>query len=208
MQPETLTALVVERIRDVPFREKRRLIALVGSPASGKSTLSEHLVKAIPDARVVPMDGFHLDNRILEERGLANRKGSPQTFDVRGLHHLLQRLQQEDEVFFPLFDRSRDVSVAGAGHIGQETKTVVVEGNYLLLDAPEWRDLAALWDFSIYLSVPENLLRSRLMQRWKDHGFSCAEATRKTEDNDLPNAQFVSRHLLPADLVLETPANG
>ena len=91
--------------------------------------------------------------------------------------------------------------------VAPDARLVVVEGNYLLLDAPEWRDLAALWDFSIYLSVPENLLRSRLMQRWKDHGFSCAEATRKTEDNDLPNARYVSEHLLPADLVLETPTD-
>ncbi len=207
MRPEKLATLAVDRVRDVPFRGKRRLIALVGPPASGKSTLSEHLTRAIPDARVVPMDGFHLDNRILEARGLADRKGSPDTFDVDGLRHLLQRLQQEDEVFFPLFDRSLDVSLAGAGHIGKSTKTVIVEGNYLLLDVPRWRDLAGLWDYSIYLSVPENVLRLRLMQRWNDYGFSRADAARKTEDNDLPNAQFVSRHLLPADLVLKTPVD-
>ena len=63
----------------------RRLVAVVGPPASGKSTVAEALAKRLTDqveeAVVVPMDGFHLDDRLLQKDGTQNRKGAPNTFD-------------------------------------------------------------------------------------------------------------------------------
>ncbi|MEP4198429.1 MAG: nucleoside triphosphate hydrolase [Aliishimia sp.] len=194
---------LVQNIEAVKTRNKRRLVALCGSPASGKSTLAVALEQAIPDSCVVPMDGFHLDNRILEQRGLLGRKGSADTFDRSGLLHLVARLSTEDEIIFPVFDRSLDLAIAGAGMVTSKTKTVIIEGNYLLLDRPGWRDLSTFWDFSIYLSVPETILRTRLMTRWHDHGISQDSARRKVEGNDLPNASFVTNNLLRADIQLE-----
>ena len=43
------------------------------------------------EAALVPMDGYHLDNAVLVERGLLPRKGAPQTFDVDGLARDLER---------------------------------------------------------------------------------------------------------------------
>ena len=69
-----------------PRRQARRVVAIAGPPASGKSTLAAGLVAAIRGAGVhsqlVPMDGFHLDNRILSDRGILDRKGSPPSFDA------------------------------------------------------------------------------------------------------------------------------
>ncbi len=80
------------------------------------------------------MDGFHLDNRILDARGLRPRKGAPETFDAAGFIHMIRRLATEDEVIIPVFDRPRDIAIAGAQVIGATTKIAVVEGNYLLLE--------------------------------------------------------------------------
>lgn len=190
---------VFAAIDQVPLTGKRRIIGLCGAPASGKSTLSEALTERLPNSAVVPMDGFHLDNRILSARGLLPRKGAPETFDVAGFAHLVRRLRHEDEVIYPLFDRSLDCAVAGAGRVGADTTTLIVEGNYLLYDGPGWRDLAGLWDVSIYLSVPQDVLRTRLMRRWRDHGFSEGDARAKVEGNDLPNAQVVADHLIVPD---------
>jgi len=60
-----------EQILTAPQSGKRKLIALAGPPASGKTTLSwalaDNLSQAGCSTSVVPMDGFHLDNRVLSD---------------------------------------------------------------------------------------------------------------------------------------------
>lgn len=202
MQLEEASAIVTKRVLELPASERRQLIALAGPPASGKSTLAEEVARNIPNACVVPMDGFHLDNRILATRSMLAHKGSPETFDVDGFRHLLIRLQQDEEVIYPLFDRGLDCAIAGAGRIDASIRTIIVEGNYLLLDAPSWRKLRSLWDLSVYLSVSQQILRQRLMKRWRDHGFSEADAATKVDKNDLPNALAIGENLIKPDMRL------
>ena len=197
---------LLEQILQSPRRQARRVVAISGAPASGKSTLAAEVVAALRGAGVhsqlVPMDGFHLDNRILSDRGILDRKGSPPSFDVIGLLRLVQVLGASQELYYPIFDRDRDLSVAGAGHIAPECDTIVIEGNYLLMDAPIWRDMARYWDLSIHLSCDEAELEARLIQRWVDHGLVPEHARIRTHSNDLPNARLVGQTALRADVVL------
>ena len=200
-----ITALLEQALKSTR-RQARRVVAIAGPPASGKSTLAAGLVEAIRRAGVhsqlVPMDGFHLDNRILGDRGILDRKGSPPSFDAMGLLRLVQVLGASQELYYPVFDRARDLSVAGAGHIAPECDTIVIEGNYLLMDAPIWRDMAKYWDLSIHLSCDEAELEARLIQRWVDHGLAPEAARIRTHSNDLPNARLVGQTALRADVVL------
>lgn len=148
------------------------------------------------------MDGFHLDNPILAERGLLDRKGAPQTFDAAGFRHLVARLHNEDDVYYPVFDRGRDIATAGAGLLDSGCDTVIIEGNYLLYDAPVWRDLLDLWDLSIRLDIPLATLKGRLVKRWRTYGASEEEATARMQRNDLPNAELVLASSLPADITI------
>jgi len=177
----------------------RRIVAIVGAPGSGKSTLAARLAAGLADAALVPMDGFHLDNRLLEAEGLRGCKGAPQTFDAAGFVALVQRLKAGGEVVHPVFDRGLDLSIAGAGRVEASTRLVLVEGNYLLLDRAPWRKLAGLWDLSVMLDVPMEELRRRLTARWQGLGRSPAEVMAHLE-NDLGNAELVLRESLPADL--------
>ncbi|SIR29173.1 fructokinase [Paracoccus thiocyanatus] len=177
----------------------RRLVAIAGPPGSGKSTLAAALVAALEDAVLVPMDGFHLDNDLLDRDGLRACKGAPQTFDAAGLVVLVQRLKAGMDVVYPIFDRPRDQAIAGAGRVGAGDRLVVIEGNYLLLDRAPWRDLAGLWDLSVMLDVPKEELRRRLTARWQGLGRSPAEVSAHLE-NDLANAALVLRESRPADL--------
>ena len=94
-----MTGDLAARIAALPLRGRRRLVAIAGAPTSGKSTLAERLVEELgPRAALVPMDGFHLDNRVLDERGLRPRKGAPETFDAAGFVRLVNALRQKDEV--------------------------------------------------------------------------------------------------------------
>jgi fructokinase len=200
-----ITALLEQALKSTR-RQARRVVAIAGPPASGKSTLAAGLVEAIGGAGVhsqlVSMDGFHLDNRILDDRGILDRKGSPPSFDAMGLLRLVQVLGASQELYYPVFDRARDLSVAGAGHIAPECDTIVIEGNYLLMDAPIWRDMAKYWDLSIHLSCDEAELEARLIQRWVDHGLAPEAARIRTHSNDLPNARLVGQTALRADVVL------
>ena len=179
----------------------RHVVAIVGAPGSGKSTLAERLVAGLDGAVLVPMDGFHLDNRLLDQEGLRARKGAPETFDAEGFLTLVRRLKGGGEVVYPVFDRTRDLAIAGAGRVAADRGTVVVEGNYLLLDRAPWREMAGLWDLSVMLDVPAKELRARLAARWQGLGKSPAEVTAHLE-NDLGNAKTVAGQSLPADLRL------
>ncbi len=193
---------LARKIGAVAYTGKRRIVALAGPPASGKSTLAETLERNDSTMQVVPMDGFHLDNALLIERGLLSRKGAPETFDVAGFIHLIRRLKTEDDVVFPRFDRSLDMSIAGAGIIRPETTTILVEGNYLMLDQPVWRDLRQIWDLSVGIDVSLQVLEQRLLQRWIDHGYTPRDAQAKAEGNDLPNAKLVLESAYPCDIII------
>ncbi len=182
----------------------RFMVAIAGAPASGKSTLAQNLAKELGEtAIVVPMDGFHLDDIILNARGHRPRKGAPFTFDARGFENLLKRIRAgEPEIAIPVFDRAMELSRAGADIVDEKAMIVLVEGNYLLLKQPPWNALRALFDFTIYLDVPKAELERRLIQRWLDHGFDMAYATNWIASNDLPNIEEVIAGSVAADVTI------
>ncbi len=186
--------------RSVP---ERFIAALAGPPGSGKSTLAAALVAALGDgARAVPMDGFHYDDAVLDARGLRSRKGAPETFDVLGFIHMMRRLRTEDEVAIPIFDRSMELSRAGADVVAAQDRLLVVEGNYLLLDEAPWRDLAPLFDLTVYIDVPEAELDRRLLARWAHYGRDPSEARTWIDSNDMPNIRRVTQGSRAADVVI------
>jgi fructokinase len=180
----------------------RVLVAIAGPPGAGKSTLVEALAADIDGAAVVPMDGFHLDNAVLEHRGILARKGAPESFDGLGFVNMIARLKQGGEVAIPVFDRARDIAIAGARVIGPDQRVLLVEGNYLLLNAQPWAALAGLWDLTIGIDVPLPVLEARLIQRWRDHGLTQAQAEARAMGNDIPNARQVLQESMLADVVI------
>lgn len=197
-----LVAQIVNRSKDLSGAG-RRMIALAGPPAAGKSTVAEELVTKLGEtATLVPMDGFHYSNEILDAKGLRARKGSPETFDLAGFKSLLSRLKTEPTVAVPTFDRTLDSSIGSSRLVEAAHQIIVVEGNYLLLDEPDWRDLVPLWDMSVFLDVPVETLTTRLIERWLTHGFNQADAEKKANSNDIPNAMRVVENRLKADLIL------
>ena len=184
---------------------QRFVVAIAGPPGSGKSTLAQRLNVVLPEdaSAVVPMDGFHFDDVVLDSRGLRPRKGAPETFDYAGFAALLKRIRAgEPEIAIPVFDRSMELSRAGASIIGSGVKFVLVEGNYLLLDEEPWSALSGLFDFSIFVDVPRGELERRLLERWRGHGKSDEDARAWIASNDLPNIERVLARRRRADLVI------
>jgi len=204
-QAESLPAEILERLSN---NDGRLIVAIAGPPGAGKSTISDYLREAINKgetgpAVVVPMDGFHLDNSILDERGLRSRKGSPPTFDCAGFGALLERLKNPNEdIVIPTFDRTLDLARAGASVVRADHRILLVEGNYLLLDEAPWTRLAPFFDMTIFLEVPFEELERRLIQRWIDHGHAQDAARERALSNDIPNAQLVVSASRKADYVV------
>ena len=201
----TVEALV-GRIWGLSRRVPRLRIGIAGPPGAGKSTLAAALVERLnrerPEAALVPMDGFHLDNAVLRARGLERRKGAPETFDADGFVNMVRRLGSEQQVVVPIFDRERDIAVAGAQVIGPDVRIAVVEGNYLLLREAPWYGLHGLWDLSVFVAPDGDELQDRLIRRWTDLGQDYAEARRRVRLNDLPNARLVLTRQARADIEL------
>jgi pantothenate kinase len=206
VRAQELAAELLKRAGSAP----RFIAGIAGPPGSGKSTLAENLLCELNTARpgcaaLVPMDGFHFDNAVIEPLGLLPRKGAPQTFDAEGFVAALARIRAgTGDVAVPVFDRTMDLARAGAALVKRTNPIVIVEGNYLLLDAPVWRDCAGLMDLTVFLRVPEDVLEARLVQRWLDHGLAPGAARQRALSNDIPNARLVAEGSLPADIVVDS----
>lgn len=189
--------------------ERRRIIGLSGAPGSGKSTLATFLTGLLGARGAhVPMDGFHLADVELTRQGLLDRKGAPETFDALGYAALLARLADRpgDVVYAPGFDRALEQPLAGAIAVPPEAAVVVTEGNYLLLDRPEWREVRRRLDEVWHVRVAEPVRQGRLLARHVAYGKTWEEARAWVLRVDEPNARLVEAAAGRADRVLDLSA--
>ena len=190
--------------------DNRIIIAMAGPPASGKTTCSLDLCHRLNELEsgicaVLSADGFHYDDMYLNQKGWRERKGAPHTFDVDGLFYVLQRLKlnTEEQIAIPVFDRKLEISRAAAASISDTAKIIIVEGNYLLLKEHPWTKLNEHFDLSIMLQVSERTLTDRLEKRWRDFGFSDKQVNLKLDVNDLLNVKLVCGKSAAADYIID-----
>lgn len=111
-------------------------------------------------------------------------------------------MQNEPEVVVPIFDRSLELSRSSAIIIPKESKVIIVEGNYLLLNLQPWTDLKNFFDTSVMIDCEEKILEQRLIDRWQNFNLSKDEINQKVYKNDLPNGVNVLRNSTTAKYYL------
>ncbi len=190
--------------------KSRFMLGICGAPGSGKSTLADWVVTqwnqdANDEAVLVPMDGYHFSNEQLVEKRLLELKGIPSTFDVASFLEKLAAIKNspEKEHGCPRFDRSIEASIPDAIKVKPHHKVIVVEGNYLLLDAAPWEKLKVLFDETWFIQADEDLILPRLISRHMSAGKSEELAQAKVNSTDLPNARLVAQCAPRADRIIK-----
>jgi pantothenate kinase len=185
---------------------RRFLLGVAGSPGSGKSTFSACLADALGpgSALVVPMDGFHLGNAIIDGTPLRQRKGAPDTFDVGGYLSLLQRLARRDEdvVYAPDFRRTIDEPVAASLAVPAALPVIITEGNYLLSADPRWQQVRAQLDEVWFVDTPHEVRLARLVERHMLFGMDRAAAEAWANGPDAANARLIEATRSRADRII------
>jgi len=187
---------------------QRSFLGITGAPGSGKSTLAEAIEADLaPEAVLVSMDGFHLRDTELRRLGRYRRKGAIDTFDAAGYVNLLRRLHSREDaiVYAPLFDRSIEESIGSAIPIPRDVPLIITEGNYLLLEDPDWRPVRDLLDESWYVEPGDEERRRRLIARHVQFGRAPHEAHERSHGVDERNAEIIKATKKNATRVVRLP---
>lgn len=151
------------------------VIGIAGSVAVGKSTVARILRDLLarwpetPDVQLIATDGFLYPNAELERRGIAHRKGFPESYDRRALLRFVSRVKSGvAEVSAPRYSHLVYDIVPGEKTFVRHPDILIVEGLNVLQPASMEHPLAVsdLFDFSIYVDA-----RTADIQNWFRHRF-------------------------------------
>ena len=213
---------LLKRLTELQQEKGRRiLVMLAAPPGAGKTTLLSFLEKLshereeLGDIQVIGMDGFHRRQEYLlchcVERGgkqvaMVEIKGAPVTFDLEKLTGSVRRVAAGEICGWPVYDRLLHNPVEDALRV--DSRIILLEGNYLLLDEDGWRDLAAYADYTVSIVADEAFLRARLIGRKMKTGVDETSAVRFVDFSDMPNARICLEKTKPADLQLLIDPDG
>lgn len=161
--------------RRVPF-----IIGIAGSVAVGKSTTSRILRALLqrwpssPKVDLVTTDGFLFPNAVLEERGLMDRKGFPESYDrARFVGFLADMKSGKPNVAVPVYSHLVYDVVPGEQLIVDRPDILIVEGLNILQPGELPKSgkpilfASDFLDFSIYIDAEMDDLRVWFMERFR-----------------------------------------
>ncbi|RDL34368.1 uncharacterized protein BP5553_07496 [Venustampulla echinocandica] len=201
----------------------RLLIAVAGPPGSGKTTsttaiariLNTRMKQSPPLAAVISMDGFHYPRSYLDTLPNAAeayvRRGAPWTFDAEGIVRLISRSRgvaasgKGEVMIAPTFDHALKDPIDDGLIIEPETRILIFEGNYLLVDEEPWSRIRELVDERWWVSVGAEEARMRVARRHVAAGIerNMVDALKRVDANDSLNGVYITEHSRDADVVIK-----
>ena len=151
------------------------IIGIGGSVAVGKSTTARLLQamlargKSKPKVDLVTTDGFLYPNAILEEKGIMNRKGFPESYDIKSLIQFMGDVKSgKPEVKAPVYSHLAYDVIQGEEQTICQPDILIIEGINVLQVKKETPLLVSdFFDFSIYIDAEEEHIRHWYIERFK-----------------------------------------
>ena len=167
------------------------VIGVAGSVAVGKSTFARILQALLarwpdhPQVDLITTDGFLYPNSVLNERGIMERKGFPESYDTRSLLAFLRAVKSgEAEVSAPVYDHIAYDILDGVEATVRQPDIVIVEGLNVLQVAREGVEFVSdYFDFSIYVDADV----SHIEEWYVDRFFTLRESVFKDPDSYFNN---------------------
>ena len=150
------------------------VIGVAGSVAVGKSTFARILQALLarwpehPKVDLITTDGFLFPNEVLEERGIMNRKGFPESYDTKQLLQFLRELKAgHPEVTAPVYSHV-EYNIVPDQHITvRQPDILILEGlNVLQVGTDSNEFVSDYFDFSIYVDADEQDIQGWYIERF------------------------------------------
>lgn len=155
------------------------IIGIAGSVAVGKSTTArvlQALLTRWPEHRKVALvttDGFLYPNRCLEERGIMNKKGFPQSYNLKKLINFVADIKSgQAEVKAPVYSHLVYDIVENEEIVIDSPDILILEGLNVLQGAVNYTQahnrvfVSDYVDFSIYVDADLSLLHQWYVNRF------------------------------------------
>lgn len=155
------------------------VIGVAGSVAVGKSTFARVLRALLarwpdhPHVDLVTTDGFLFSNAVLESRGLMQRKGFPESYDVRRLVQFMSDIKAGAPVVqAPVYSHQSYDIVPGEYQVVDRPDIVIIEGLNMLQTGdggsskPSRVFVSDFFDFSIYIDADESAIEQWYIARF------------------------------------------
>jgi pantothenate kinase len=197
---------LIEEVSEEFHHRKGRLyvIGVSGPPGSGKSSFScvfrQLLAERGLNASLLPLDGFHQKNEQLKKtyitvdgrnRSLLELKGAKETYDVQKLVQYMEKLYSGQSFYWPVYLRTIHEPVEEGKFISPEGSIYIIEGNYLFLDLPPWKNLIRFFNTKLFILPKRKYLKRRILRRKRRGGYTRIEALRHFRRSDLRNINEV-----------------
>ena len=178
------TARVTDDFLGRPARRRPYVVAIAGSVAVGKSTMARVLRTLLsrwpdhPSVDLVTTDGFLYPTATLQARGLMDRKGFPESYDVRRMIQFLADVRSTGRGSSPIYSHHSYDIVPGEVQKIEQPDILIFEGlNVLQIGAgPDGQHApftaSDFFDLSIYIDAdPEDI------ERWYEERFLLLQST-------------------------------
>lgn len=151
------------------------VIGIAGSVAVGKSTFARILQALLarwpehPRVDLITTDGFLFPNAVLEDRGIMNRKGFPESYDTKTLLTFLRDLKSGSlDVKAPVYSHVVYDIVDGETVSVQQPDILIIEGLNVLQVGSEANEFVSdYFDFSIYIDADEPDIEQWYIERFQ-----------------------------------------
>ncbi len=178
---EASIRLFIQRSRFLQLRGRKTpfIIGVAGSVAVGKSTTARLLKELLarwpesPKVDLVTTDGFLLPNAELTRRGIMNRKGFPESYDISAVLKFLAELKAGVRIVrAPLYSHLTYDVLPGEYQMIDRPDILIFEGINVLQSRELPKDgksipfVSDFFDFSIYIDADEKMIGRWYIERF------------------------------------------